>query len=64
MLGSEEGWSLPDSEQATLKILQDLSDKYGMEVDPQAVIERLPVGTRQRVEIIKALKGAAIIFYE
>ncbi|MFT5114238.1 MAG: ABC-type uncharacterized transport system ATPase subunit [Parasphingorhabdus sp.] len=61
MLGSEEGWSLPESERATLKILQDLSEKYAMQVDPYAVIEHLPVGIRQRVEIIKALKGGADI---
>ena len=61
MLGSEKGWSLPDSEQAALEILKSLSEKYGMDVDPHAVIENLPVGIRQRVEIIKAIKGGADI---
>jgi general nucleoside transport system ATP-binding protein len=61
MLGSEEGWSLATSEQATLKTLKDLSEEYGMQVDPYAVVEHLPVGIRQRVEIIKALKGGADI---
>ena len=32
-----------------------LSVQYGLEVDPEAVIEKLPVGAQQRVEIIKAL---------
>ena len=32
-----------------------LSERYGLEVDPNAVIEELPVGVQQRVEIIKAL---------
>ena len=32
----------------------DLSKKYGLKVDPQAIISNLAVGERQRVEIIKA----------
>src|SRR5690606_1122804 len=35
--------------------VRELSQQYGLEVDPDAVIEKLPVGTQQRVEIIKAL---------
>ncbi len=37
------------------KQVRALSEQYGLMVDPQAVIEDLPVGTQQRVEIIKAL---------
>lgn len=33
-----------------------LSEKYGLEVDPDAIVEDLPVGTQQRVEILKALR--------
>jgi general nucleoside transport system ATP-binding protein len=33
----------------------ELSDTYGLDVDPDARIEDLPVGVRQRVEILKAL---------
>ncbi len=33
----------------------DLSNQYRLEVDPDAKIENLPVGVRQRVEILKAL---------
>ena len=33
----------------------DLSERYGLEVDPNAIIWQLSVGERQRVEIIKAL---------
>ena len=32
-----------------------LSEQYGLDVDPDARIENLPVGVRQRVEILKAL---------
>ena len=33
----------------------ELSKQYGLNVDPDATIEDLPVGVRQRVEILKAL---------
>ena len=33
----------------------ELSEQYGLNVDPDATIEDLPVGVRQRVEILKAL---------
>ena len=33
----------------------ELSGQYGLDVDPDAKIEELPVGVRQRVEILKAL---------
>ena len=35
--------------------IAELSDRYGLRVDPQALIWQLSVGERQRVEIIKAL---------
>jgi general nucleoside transport system ATP-binding protein len=33
----------------------DLSERYGLAVDPDATVEDLPVGVQQRVEILKAL---------
>ena len=33
----------------------ELSERFGLEVDPDAYVEDLPVGVQQRVEIIKAL---------
>ena len=36
-------------------VLQDLSDRHGLAVDPHAVVEHLPIGVRQRVEILKLL---------
>jgi general nucleoside transport system ATP-binding protein len=33
----------------------EVSNRYGLAVDPDAVVEDLPVGVQQRVEIIKAL---------
>jgi general nucleoside transport system ATP-binding protein len=35
--------------------VRELSRRYGLEVDPDAMVEDLPVGVQQRVEIIKAL---------
>ena len=55
ILGQEitKGPSL-DIKTARRKITQ-LSEEYGLEVDPDAIVENLPVGVQQRVEIIKAL---------
>ncbi|HEU4480541.1 MAG TPA: ABC transporter ATP-binding protein, partial [Actinomycetota bacterium] len=36
-----------------------LSEEHGLEVDPDAVVEDLPVGVQQRVEILKALYRGA-----
>ena len=35
--------------------LKEISEQYGLAVDPDAIIEDLPVGLQQRVEIIKVL---------
>jgi ABC-type uncharacterized transport system ATPase subunit len=35
--------------------VKELSDRYGLTVDPNATIEDVTVGTQQRVEILKAL---------
>jgi len=39
--------------------IRRLSAEYGLEVDPEAVVEDIPVGVRQRVEILKALERDA-----
>ena len=40
---------------AARKRIVELSEQYKLDVDPDATIENLPVGVRQRVEILKAL---------
>ncbi len=35
--------------------VRDFSRAYGLDVDPDAIVEHLPVGVQQRVEIVKAL---------
>ncbi len=39
----------------TRRDVHELSERFGLQVDPDAYIEDLPVGVQQRVEIIKAL---------
>jgi simple sugar transport system ATP-binding protein len=41
------------------RTVRQLSQRYGLEVDPDALIEELPVGVQQRVEILKALANDA-----
>ncbi len=41
--------------------IRELSQKYGLEVDPDAIVEDLAVGTQQRVEILKSLYRNATI---
>jgi general nucleoside transport system ATP-binding protein len=44
---------------AARNAVEELSDRYRLAVDPDAVVEDLPVGIQQRVEIIKALAREA-----
>lgn len=45
--------------------VREISGKYGLAVDPDALIEELPVGIQQRVEIIKVLlRGAQILVFD
>lgn len=43
------------------KRIHDLSHQYGLDVDPDALVENLSVGQQQRVEIVKALYRKADI---
>jgi general nucleoside transport system ATP-binding protein len=59
ILGREESRAgLLNMGQARQTVRQ-LSERYGLEVDPDAVVEELPVGVQQRVEILKALANDA-----
>ncbi|MQA73384.1 MAG: ATP-binding cassette domain-containing protein [Solirubrobacterales bacterium] len=45
--------------------LEELSSRFGLEVEPTAVVEDLPVGACQRVEIIKLLhRGADLLILD
>ncbi|MCX6029997.1 MAG: ABC transporter ATP-binding protein [Chloroflexi bacterium] len=54
------GLAVLDRRSAAARILQ-LSQQYGLAVDPDAYIKDLTVGAQQRVEIVKALYRAADI---
>jgi simple sugar transport system ATP-binding protein len=55
ILGAEDGAMLTPSISKARKLLRELSEEYGLKVDPDAVIEDLSVGHQQRVEILKQL---------
>jgi ABC-type uncharacterized transport system ATPase subunit len=45
--------------------VRELSDTYGLHVDPNAMVWQLSVGEQQRVEILKALyRGAALLILD
>jgi ABC-type uncharacterized transport system ATPase subunit len=41
------------------QLVRELSQRYGLAVDPDKLVEELPVGVQQRVEILKALSNDA-----
>ena len=65
ILGAEGEPLLKTSIAKARSELQRLEREYGLEVNPDAVIEDLPVGLQQRVEILKALyRGAEILILD
>ena len=61
MLGSESVKRGLLDVRAVASRIRELSERYGLAVDPNAVVEDLPVGVRQRVEIVKTLYREADI---
>ena len=65
VLGAEGGFLLGGAMGRARQALLELSEKYGLSVDPDAVIDNLPVGVQQRVEILKALyRGAKVLILD
>ncbi|HEV2502083.1 MAG TPA: ABC transporter ATP-binding protein [Mesorhizobium sp.] len=65
ILGAESDALLKSSIAKARSELERLEREYGLEVDPDAIIEELPVGLQQRVEILKALyRGAEILILD
>ncbi|MBF0673413.1 MAG: ABC transporter ATP-binding protein [Salinibacterium sp.] len=60
MLGHEQtkGGVFLDLDGARAKV-REISERFGFNIDPDAVVGDLPVGSQQRVEIIKALSREA-----
>ncbi|UPK76801.1 ABC transporter ATP-binding protein [Nocardioidaceae bacterium SCSIO 66511] len=66
VLGTRQPGALRvDTAPARAEIVE-LSERFGLAVDPDAIIEDLPVGVRQRVEILKALyrRSKVLVFDE
>lgn len=55
MLGAEPVRRGLIDRQAGRRFVTDLGEQYGLRVNPDAVVSQLPVGIRQRVEILKTL---------
>ncbi len=53
-----------DTAEANAQV-RDISGQYGLHLDPEALIESLPVGIQQRVEILKVLfRDAEIVVFD
>ncbi len=66
ILGTEptKGLGVVDINKA-IQDVKDISEKYGLYVDPNAKVEDITVGMQQRVEILKALyRGAEILILD
>ena len=62
VLGNEPTNSLGALDLATARNrVNEISARFGFDIDPEALIEDLPVGIQQRVEIVKALARDAKI---
>ncbi|WP_018691026.1 ABC transporter ATP-binding protein [Algicola sagamiensis] len=55
LLGAEDGAMLNESLGKARKRLEKLEEEFSLEVNVDAIVERLSVGLQQRVEILKAL---------
>ncbi|HEU5295897.1 MAG TPA: ABC transporter ATP-binding protein [Burkholderiaceae bacterium] len=65
LLGAEPGWHLPGARAQARAQLQALMRDSGLQVRLDTMVEELPVGERQRLEILKALyRGARILILD
>lgn len=65
MLGSETVKGIALDRKTVSQKVRDLSHEYGLDVDPEAYVQDLPVGVQQRVEIVKALyRNAEILILD
>jgi simple sugar transport system ATP-binding protein len=61
VLGAEEGFMLGTSLSKARRELKALAEDYGLNIEPDSLIEDIGVGMQQRVEILKALYRRAEI---
>lgn len=55
LLGREPRKGLSIDRERARTIVRELSAKHGLAVDPDAIVETLPVGVKQRVELLREL---------
>src|SRR5262245_21323117 len=65
ILGTEPFWRFRSDYGGAARRIERLAKSFGIEVDPTAIVGRLSVGERQRVEILKALyRNARILILD
>jgi general nucleoside transport system ATP-binding protein len=65
ILGSEPKHGVSIDFTAARKKIVDMAAQYGLEINPDVLVEELGVGQRQRVEILKVLfRGANILIFD
>jgi simple sugar transport system ATP-binding protein len=65
VLGNEPRSGLMLDQKTAKREVKEISEKYGLFVDPEAKIEDISVGMQQRVEIIKTLyRGAELLIFD
>ncbi len=64
VLGREPGWPVLAAGKARRRI-RELSEQYGLDVEPDELVSDIGVGEKQRVEILKVLyRGATILILD
>jgi general nucleoside transport system ATP-binding protein len=65
ILGSEPRTGVMINFGAARRRIEELGARYGLDVDPDAMVEELGIGERQRIEILKVLyRGASILILD
>ena len=65
ILGSEPHRGVTIDFAGARKKVVDMAQQYGLDIDPDVLVEELGVGQRQRVEILKVLfRGANILIFD
>ncbi len=61
MLGNESVRGVLLDRRSARRRIMEISEQYGLEIEPDVLVQDIPVGVQQRVEIIKALYRSADI---
>ncbi|WP_088225970.1 ABC transporter ATP-binding protein [Desulfosporosinus sp. FKB] len=65
ILGAEPGKGILLNYKNSRKTVEEICHKYGLELDLDALVENVPVGIQQRIEIVKVLyRGARLIILD